>query len=417
MTLIPNVQLSNKNPAFLSFFENIFHIRTFSVLCIFFAVLFYTAYRKYVIFRNKLYLKLQELDEEKNLVSRDNLHLRELNRSLDKKIKNYERLEKFTEDLNNEASLDRTLDTIISQTFEFFGSKANVLLYLLGERSRKLELRALKKEFPHEKVKEKAGDLFDQWVLRHSQPLLVEDASSDFRFDPERVRQELLRPVGSLIVVPLLSESSLFGILRVDSPEKEKFTSDDLRFLSVIGDIAKLSLENSIYFNNMQELSITDGLTGIFLRRYAIERLKEEFLRAERSSIPLSFLMLDLDFFKELNDSLGHLAGDTVLKKIAKSLKDFFDLPGNIVARYGGEEFCVILAHTTKQEALKLAQSFCDMMSQKDILIRRKTVRVTVSIGVASFPDDAHVFEDLIRCSDDALLKAKKSGRNMVCSF
>jgi diguanylate cyclase (GGDEF)-like protein len=118
-----------------------------------------------------------------------------------------------------------------------------------------------------------------------------------------------------------------------------------------------------------------------------------------------------------MNDTHGHLAGDSILKKIAKSLKDFFDLPGNIVSRYGGEEFCVVLPYANKQEALRLAQSFRASMAEKEIAIRRQKVKVTVSIGVASYPDDVLIFEDLIRRSDEALLQAKRGGRNRVCSF
>ncbi|HQP91774.1 MAG TPA: sensor domain-containing diguanylate cyclase, partial [Candidatus Omnitrophota bacterium] len=257
----------------------------------------------------------------------------------------------------------------------------------------------------------------DYWVLRHNQPLLVESTISDFRFDPEMVKQQLSRPVNSLICVPLITDTNVLGVLRVDSGFSEAYNSDDLRFLAHIGDISKLSLENAIYFGHMQALSITDGLTGIFLRRHALDRLKDEYLRAQRSKSSLSFLMLDLDHFKELNDIYGHLAGDSVLKKIAKALKETFDFPGNVVARYGGEEFCVILPYVEKKEAIRLAESFRASIAEKEIAIRRQRVKATVSIGVASFPDDIEVFEDLIRRSDDALLKAKRTGRNKVCSF
>lgn len=382
---------------------------------LFFFLCLYVLYLRERRLLDAIDLKRQELSEEKNLQERELSRSCELKSSLEHKIENYRHLKKFTEDLNNETSLDQISDIVVRETFGLLGSKGNVLLYLINDKNRKLELRAIQKEDEAEKIKEKMGDLFDQWALRHNQPLLVEDAMSDFRFDPDRIKQEVSRPLGSLICVPLMTESSSLGILRIDSQIFEVYNSDDLRFLSVIADIAKLSLENAIYFNHMQELSITDGVTGIFLRRYALERLKEEFLRAQRTDTPLSFLMLDIDHFKNFNDTFGHMGGDIVLKKVARLLKDFFSLPGNIVARYGGEEFCVVMPHVLKQEAAKLAESFRQFLSDREIILRREKVTITVSVGVASFPEDALQHEDLIRCSDSALFKAKRGGRNKVC--
>lgn len=361
-------------------------------------------------------LAQQELSEQKNVLDKEKIHYLELDRALKIKIKNYARLEKFTEELNHETSLDRSSDLIVRETFELFGSHGNVLLYLINEKSRKLELRSIKKEDESKKFKEKTGDLFDHWVLRHNQPLLVEDVANDFRFDPDHVRREVARPLGSLICLPLETPANSLGILRLDAPAPDFYHADDLRFLSVIADIAELSLENALYFSHMQELSITDGLTGIYLRRYALDRLKEEFLRAEREKTPLSFFMVDIDHFKNINDTYGHMAGDVVLKKVARMLKESFHFSGCAVGRYGGEEFCVILPYVVNAEALKLAQNFCRTLSGMEIVLRREKVNVSVSIGVASFPDNARQEEDLIRLADEALFKAKRSGRNKACS-
>jgi diguanylate cyclase (GGDEF)-like protein len=355
------------------------------------------------------------LNERHNILEKEKKHLLELDRALKLKIKNYARLEKFTEDLNHETSLDRSSDLIVREVSELFGSRGNVLLYLINEKSRKLELRSINKENESQKFKEKTGDLFDHWVLRHNQPLLVEDVANDFRFDPDRIRQEVVRPLGSLICLPLETPTNSLGILRLDAPVPDFYHADDLRFLSVIADIVELSLENALYFSHMQELSITDGLTGIYLRRYALERLKEEFLRAEREKTPFSFLMVDIDHFKKINDSYGHMAGDVVLKKVARMLKESFHLPGGVVGRFGGEEFCVVLPYILKAEALKLAENFCRILSGREIILRREKVNVTVSIGVASFPLDAQKEEDLIRLADEALFKAKRGGRNRAC--
>jgi len=395
--------------------DSFLHFFSFFGYVIFFLLVYGTYYRerRLSIVEN---LTQQELNEEKNILEKEKIHLCELDRALKTKIKNYARLEKFTEELNHETSLDRSSDLIVRETFELFGNKGNVLLYLINEKSRKLELRSIKKENESQKFKEKTGDLFDHWVLRHNQPLLVEDVASDFRFDPDHIRREVARPLGSLICLPLETPTNSLGILRLDAPVPDFYHADDLRFLSVIADIVELSLENALYFSHMQELSITDGLTGIYLRRYALERLKEEFLRAEREKTSLSFFMVDIDHFKKINDTYGHMAGDVVLKKVARMLKESFHFPGCVVGRYGGEEFCVVLPYVVKEEALKSAQNFCRILSGLEIILRREKVNVTVSIGVASFPGDAQEEKDLIRLADEALFKAKRTGRNKVCS-
>lgn len=388
----------------------------YEILAIFLLVVLlsniYLSYRKKIGF---LSVKKEEFQESRNLAAIENTRLITLKESLQKRIENYKYLEKFTERLNKETSFENICEAVVCETFSLFGSKGNVLLYIMGEKHRHLQLKAIKKEVQSQAVKEKTGDLFDEWCLRHRQPLLVEVAGSDFRFNPDRIRDEISRPVNSLICAPLVTESRLLGILRVDSALNDSYHSDDLRFLSIIADIAKLAIENAIYFNHMQALSVTDGLTGVYLRRYAMERLNEEFLRAQRENIPLCFIMLDIDYFKNFNDEFGHMGGDIVLKKIARWLKEFFDLPASLVFRYGGEEFGIILPHVQKKEALRLCESFRKYMKEKEIILRGKKVSITVSIGVAVFPDDVKLREDIIRCADDALLKAKRSGRDKTC--
>lgn len=352
---------------------------------------------------------------EKNLAEGEISRLAALRESLAQKAKNYQRLESFTRDLNNDSSLEYVLRIIADEVSRLFGLKNNVLLYLIGEKSRKLELRACRVQNSTLKIKEKTGDFFDEWVLRHAQPLLVDAATSDFRFDPDKVKENMSRAIGSVMCVPLMAQVRLLGILRVDSSGPHSYTSEDLRFLSIVADIAKLALENAIYFKHMQELSITDGLTGLFLRRHAMERFKEELLRAQRDKAPLSFLMIDIDHFKDINERFGHLGGDFMLKKMAAWLRSFFSSSGFIICRYGGEEFCVALPGLGNEEAMSLAQDFRKFLSTKEAVLRHHKVGLTVSVGAASFPRDSFICEDLIRFSDDALLKAKREGRDRVC--
>lgn len=362
-------------------------------------------------------LKKEQVLEAFNIAGEEMSRLRSLKNGLEKKISNYKRLEEFTERLNNEVSLELVCGIVTDELFRLRESRGNVLLYLVNPVSHRLELKALKKEDPSARIQEKAGDIFDHWALRHNKPLLVESASSDFRFDPERVKKDIKRPLESIMCVPMETESRMLGVLRVDSPASGAYSSEDLRFFSVIADIAKLSIENAFYFSMMQELSITDGLTGVFLRRHAIERIKEECLRSQRDCSPLSFFMIDIDHFKEINDAFGHTAGDVVLKKVAQWLKNDFGLPGQLVFRYGGEEFGIILPGAQKEEAALLAENFRKSLHEREVNLRRQKLSVRVSGGVASFPKDASGPQGLMQAADEALMKAKKEGRDRVCIF
>ena len=366
--------------------------------------------RTLVVLQNEL------LEEEIHVVERDVGRCATLKESLKKKIRSYEDLEAFSARLNEAVRLDDLCDTVVHEVLRLFDNTGRALLYLVNGRTRRLELRATFCEPPDARIKQKTGDAFDQWVLRHARPLFVESVTTDFRFDTDAIRSEIERPLATLISVPLETSERFLGILRLESAHAARFEVDDLRLLSICGDIAHLALENALYLGHMQELSQTDPLTQLALRRYGLRRLREEMARVERSGSSLSLLMIDIDHFKQMNDTLGHTAGDVVLQRIAGVLKSFFSLPGAVVFRYGGEEFAVGLPDVVKAEAVRLAESLRQALESKDIALRRHKLHTTVSIGVAVFPQDAPDQNELLRLADDALLTAKREGRNRVCA-
>jgi diguanylate cyclase (GGDEF)-like protein len=170
----------------------------------------------------------------------------------------------------------------------------------------------------------------------------------------------------------------------------------------------------------LAQLAVTDGLTGLYNHRHLHERLALEVERSQRSGLPLSVLMLDVDHFKLFNDSFGHPAGDEVLRQVARVLNDT-RRANDVVARYGGEEFAVILVDTAKFTAAKVAERVRERIAAHDFHDpAHRTQRgtpITVSLGVATFPDDGVDAEALIRAADTALYAAKRSGRNRVVLF
>ncbi|MDE2027401.1 MAG: sensor domain-containing diguanylate cyclase, partial [Candidatus Omnitrophica bacterium] len=213
----------------------------------------------------------------------------------------------------------------------------------------------------------------------------------------------------------IVGEKTL-GILRVDSAVAGQFATDDLRFLRTIADLTSVAIENAQLYERLETMAIKDGLTGLYLRRHMLDRLQEEISREMRRKRDLSFLMLDLDRFKQYNDTFGHMAGDIVLKAIAKIMEDHFHNPGEIVCRYGGEEFCALLPDCSKAKAVQLANDLRKKVESREIILRRQKTNVTVSIGVAAFPKDAAGRDELIFKADEALYQAKESGRNKVCA-
>jgi two-component system, cell cycle response regulator len=164
----------------------------------------------------------------------------------------------------------------------------------------------------------------------------------------------------------------------------------------------------------LAQLAVTDGLTGLYNHRHLHERLSLEVERSQRSGLPLSLLMLDVDHFKQFNDTFGHPAGDEVLRQLARVLNDT-RRANDVVARYGGEEFAVILVDTAKFTAAKVAERVRERIAAHDFSdAAQRAGNISVSIGVATFPDDGADAEGLVRAADTALYAAKRAGRNRV---
>ena len=161
----------------------------------------------------------------------------------------------------------------------------------------------------------------------------------------------------------------------------------------------------------LQRLSVTDGLTGLTNHRSMMQRLKEETLRAERNKRPFSIIMADVDHFKAFNDTFGHPAGDEVLKRVAALLRESTRTI-DCVARYGGEEFAIVLPETEGAGALEVAERMRKRVEAEPFAKRA----ITLSIGIAEFPRDGRSLESLVAAADRALYRAKGGGRNRICA-
>jgi diguanylate cyclase (GGDEF)-like protein len=252
---------------------------------------------------------------------------------------------------------------------------------------------------------EEGADPFLRLSAASRRPLLVSDAAAD-----ERLRGAE-GGVRSAMVLPLRVSREPAGYVKISSPKPAAFSEPELKGADLLATLAGLSLENIILYERIRSQAVHDALTQLYSRKAFDERLHEEVLRAGRTRLPLSLVMIDIDHFKSYNDRYGHQAGDELLKRVSSVLfKHIRDV--DMAARYGGEEFCLLLPQLPYAEAYALAESARQAISREVFVFKGEASRVTVSLGVAVFPEDAAIESQFVRAADERLYRAKHAGRN-----
>lgn len=248
-------------------------------------------------------------------------------------------------------------------------------------------------------------------VVSGSAPVRVVDLSSRLDYEP------LLKSARSVMLVPMETHGKTTGLLSAESPRAGAFVEQDEQFLSVLARSGAMALENSILHRKTEELTIIDDLTGVYNYRYFASKIDEEKRRAVRYDLPLSLIMVDIDWFKRFNDNFGHEVGNRVLVGLTAVIKrGIRDV--DILCRYGGEEFIIVLPQTIEREALAIAERIRRDVEQAEFgsSPTLPPLKVTISVGVSSFPENRRPEEDLINAVDQALYRAKGSGKNTVCA-
>lgn len=221
---------------------------------------------------------------------------------------------------------------------------------------------------------------------------------------------------GHLLIIPLKVHRYPWGLLVFERwRHYEPFVKSDYHCLRVVTDHLATILENMRLYRQTAQQAKHDGLTGLLNRHHLDERLHQEVARASRYHRPLSVLMIDVDYFKAYNDTYGHLQGDELLRSLSSLLQQNLR-QSDVIGRYGGEEFLVLLPETDKASASQLARRLCHLVANTAFLLGRNDMPTycTVSIGVASLPEDALTVSELVNAADQALYEAKRRGRNQV---
>jgi diguanylate cyclase (GGDEF)-like protein len=250
------------------------------------------------------------------------------------------------------------------------------------------------------------------WIVREKRPLRIDDASAGERslpFRPHMVNKE----VRSVLAVPLLVGERVVGVLSLQSRRSRAYDEHQLSVLATIAQQAAVAVENAHHYT----LATIDSLTGLHLRDYFFRRFEEEYTRVKRYAGAFSILMLDLDGFKEINDRHGHLAGDRYLRALGAAVR--IRMRGaDLACRYGGDEFCILLPETDLAGARPIAERLRQALARLVVDVEEASLRTTVSIGIASYPQhDTGEIKGLLLRADQALYQAKRAGRDRVVPF
>ncbi len=261
----------------------------------------------------------------------------------------------------------------------------------------------------------KVGEGVAGWVAKERKPVWVNDAYKDPRFTP-KVDQAIEFKTQAILCVPLIFKEKVLGVIELINVAEDRgvFKEEDLKVLTTIADYAAIAIENARNFKRVQELTVTDDLTRLYNSRFMHEVLEHEISRAARYKTELSVIFLDLDHFKTVNDTCGHLNGSKLLYEVAEIVKGRLR-KSDFGVRYGGDEFVVLLPQTPKKKAAEVARRLRRAINEHVFLANTPhPARLTASFGVAAFPSDAKTKEDLLRLADNAMYKVKNTTRDGI---
>jgi diguanylate cyclase (GGDEF)-like protein len=244
------------------------------------------------------------------------------------------------------------------------------------------------------------------------QKLLVVDDVTECDFFDSTVDHASGYQTRSLICVPIIFGGRTLGVLEVVNPKNVQNTSISL--LTMLSDYIAIAIENTRRYEQMQQMAVRDNLTGLYNQRYLYHALQRTIRQARHSKKPLSLIFLDMDDFKEVVDSLGHLNGSRALHEVAQRIRSCVKPPSFGVA-YGGDEFVIVLPETTGRQAATIAARIRTVIKGAPYLDKwGHAETLTASFGVATYPDDASGIEELLAFADQAMFNAKNTGKDTV---
>ncbi|PYV09712.1 MAG: sensor domain-containing diguanylate cyclase [Acidobacteria bacterium] len=263
-------------------------------------------------------------------------------------------------------------------------------------------------------VRLKLGEGIAGWVAQQGEPVLIEDVRNDPRFTP-KIDELTQTDTQSVVCVPVKGREKILGVIElVNFVGKGSFRKDDIPILKNLADYAAIALENARYVQRIHELTITDDCTSLYNARHLNFVLDAEIYRSTRYGYEFSVIFIDLDYFKQVNDTYGHLVGSRLLGMIGDVIKSHLRMI-DYAFRYGGDEFVVLLPQTSKWNTLAVVKRIKDLMNSKVYFAEEGlNIRITASFGIASFPIDGRTRKEILRRADEAMYLVKNTTRNNI---
>lgn len=319
-----------------------------------------------------------------------------------------------------ESALDFLQNHDLKELFVALAEHASQLLNAREVEIMTLEGDVLLAQYTSPNQPFRAGKQFDQsqamlsWqAVNTLQPVTIDDYSAYLNNFPHDDPQHVF----AVASIPIIANGQCLGVLDLgrETPG-QPFTADEIQLAKLFAQISALAIENAKLSTSLLEQAIRDPLTGLHNRRYMFETLQVEMARALREKYPLSFVLLDIDRFKQINDAFGHGAGDAALKALAEQFKRMVRTD-DILCRYGGDEHLIVMHNTTPQKAIERADQWRRAIEAMDLEYENVSFQITISLGVSTYPDHGTTSDELIACADKALFASKKAGRNRVSFY
>ena len=354
--------------------------------------------------------------EDNRLVRRLKSDLGNLRKELSQRTRELSFFIDSGEALTSTLEFNKVLRIIIGRAQRLIQCETWSLL-LLNDEKRELEFFSVKGERRRalNKSRVKVGQGIAGWVAKNGKPLMVQDVKKNLRFH-KTVDQVAQVKTRSVLSVPIMNKNKTIGVLEmINKSNGSPFQKKDKELLTQLVDQAAIALERSSLYQQMADLAITDDLTKLFNFRHLYQTLDRELHRCERYSSLLSLIFFDMDYFKLVNDNHGHLMGSRVLIEIAQVLVDGLRNI-DIIARYGGDEFVIVLPETSVKTALRIASRLQRALQEYEFLKNEGLkIKMTASFGISGYPEHAVTKNDLISLADQAMYRAKNTGRNRIC--
>ena len=316
--------------------------------------------------------------------------------------------------LTSSLDLDSILQTIMDKMAEYFRPDTWSLL-MVDEEQDELYF-AIAVGTASEALKDvrlKVGEGIAGWVAKHGERLIVPDVMTDPRFS-KRIDEMTQLETQSIICIPLRAKHRVLGVIQLVNVDMDGFGDAELFFLQALSDYAAIAIENARAVEKIQELTITDDVTGLYNARHLYKTLETEVYRSSRFNYEFTVLFIDLDHFKQVNDTHGHLVGSKLLAEIGYLVKAQLRLI-DYAFRYGGDEFVILLPQTAKDAALVVAKRVRDSL-RTSMFCKEEGLNLNVraSIGVATYPHDAKTPHDVIRQADEMMYLVKNTTRDNI---